>query len=205
MTALHEEATTTDSSRQLPVRAFAIVGLGGCWLAVAAAETLLGGLDALPSAAELDAGRGRVAAAGLLHVLGGTLLALGLAGVAAGAWTTVLGRIGLFSSILLTAGLGAFGMFHLVALELPDEQLRVFDGFGPWGYPILTVLLGMTLSLPLLVAGLARSHDVPWWTFGVVAAGSLLHFFGNTELTESLSHGIFALGLLSAAVHYRRR
>ena len=82
----------------------------------------------------------------------------------------------------------------------------MFDGFGPWGYPILTVLFGMTLGLPLLVAGLARSRDVPWWTFGVVAAGSLWHFLpiGNSELTESMSHGIFALGLLSAALRYRR-
>lgn len=182
-----------------------LLGLGGCWVAVALAETLLGGLDALPSAAELDAGAGRVTAAGLLHVLGGALLALGLVGVARRAWVTVLGRIGLVSGLALTAGLAAFGMFHMLALEFTDEQLRTFDGFGPWGYPILTVLFGMTVGLPLLVAGLARSRDVPWWTLGVVVAGSLLHLFGNTELTEAASHGIFALGLLAAAVSCGRR
>lgn len=199
MTALHEQPAPS-LVRGVPTRIFVVLGLGGCWVAVALAETLLGGLDALPSATELAAGSGRVTSAGLLHLLGGMLLALGLIGVAGRAWATVLGRIGLLSGIALTAGLGAFGMLHLMALELPDAQLRAFDGFGAWGSPILIVLFGMTLGLPLLVAGLARSRDVPWWAVGIVVAGSLLHFFGGTELTESLSHIVFASGLLIAAV-----
>lgn len=195
---------TTDllHERVVPPRTFALVGLGGSWIAVALAETVLGGLDALPSAAELAAGTTRVTVAGMLHLLGGVLLAVGLVGTAGSAWTTVLGRIGLLSGVVLSVGLGGFGMFHLMALELPDEQLRAFDGFGPWGLPILTVLFGMTLGLPLLVAGLARSGHVPWWPLGIVVAGSLLHFFGNTGWSEPLSHGVFALGLLSAALFY---
>lgn len=204
MTALDEQ-TKTETTRPLPTRSLAVVGLGGCWIAVALAETMLGELDALPSAAELAAGEGRVTAAGLLHVLGGVLLATGAVGIASRAWATVMGRVGLVVALALSAGLGGFGMFHLIALELPDAQLRTFDGFGAWGVPIMVVLIGMTLGLPLLVAGMARAGDAPWWAFGVVTAGALLHFFGGTGILEQVSHWMVALGLLGAALSYARR
>jgi hypothetical protein len=192
--------TTTLAPRvATTTRTLTVVGLGGCWVALALAETLLGDLDALSDAATLAEGQGRVAAAGLLHVLAGFLLALGLVGLGARACASRLTVAGLVGAALLASCLGAFGMLHLLSLEMVDEDLAKLQGFGTWGVPVLVVGLLGTWLLLLLLAGLARSGHAPWWSVGMVLVGSLLHLFGWNELAEVSSHWIVALGLVGAA------
>ncbi len=96
MTTLTPTMTASDTltGNAIPFRTMAVLGLGSFWIAIAAAETIIGSLDSLDNVAELAAGQGRVVTAGLLHMLSGVLLLLGLSGVAPIAWTSRLGRIG---------------------------------------------------------------------------------------------------------------
>jgi hypothetical protein len=185
-------------------RTLTLVGLGTCWVALALAETLLGDLDALGDAATLADGQGRVAAAGLLHVLAGFLLVLGLVGLGTRAEASRLTAVGLVGAALLAASLGGFGMLHLLALEMVDEDLDKLQGFGTWGVPVLVVGLLGTWLLLLLLVGLARGGDVPWWTVGTVLVGSLMHLFGWNELAEVSSHWLVAAGVAGAAAAVAR-
>lgn len=188
-----------------PGRALVAVGLGGCWIAMALAETVLGDLDALRDAATLSEGRSRVVAGGLLHVASGVLLVLGLAGVAPRTRSSRLLALGVVAAALLAACLGAFGMLHLLALEMDDAGLARLDRFGAWGVPLVVVALLGTWLLVLLLAGLARAGDAPWWPVGPVAAGAVLHFLALGDATEVASHWLVAAGMVAATAALVRR
>lgn len=93
-------------------------GSVGAWLAIAAAETLLGGgQDALNNVGMIQDNYVVITTAGMLHGVAGMLLIVGLTGVAPLVWASGFGRVGWFLSMTLTAGLGSFAMLHLLALE----------------------------------------------------------------------------------------
>lgn len=201
--------TTQELAQPRPVRpqvpARLVIGLGGCWVAIALGETVIGDLDALDSAAALAADRSRVVAAGLLHVLAGVLLTIGLMGLAGQMRASAVVRIGALLCGVLAPCLGAFGMLHLLALEMDDKALGRLQGFGAWGVPVLVVaLLGAFLLVALLV-GLARLGQVPWWAVALTSGGALLHFLGGTDVTEIVSHWLIAGGMVAAAVSLARR
>lgn len=180
------------------------VGLGGSWIAFALGETVIGELDALASSAELAAGSERVVAAGLLHVLAGVLLTYGLVGLTDWVRRSALTRAAVLLCGVLAPSLGAFGMLHLLALEMDDTTLEKTQGFGAWGIPVLVVALPGAFLLVLLLASLARLGAVPWWAAGVTFAGAALHLFGGTSLTEIGSHWVIAAGMLIGAVRLAR-
>lgn len=202
MTTQKLTAPTTIAPR-LPL--LAAVGIGGSWIAFALGETVIGELDALDSAAELAANSGRVVTAGLLHVLAGVLLTYGLVGLADRVRESVFVRVSALLVGLLAPCLGAFGMLHLLALELDDSTLQKTQGFGAWGVPVLVVALLGAFLLVLLLASLARLGVVPWWAVGVTFAGAALHLFGGSGLTEVGSHWLIATGMLAGALTLARR
>jgi hypothetical protein len=189
-----------------------VIAFGAAWVAVATAETLLGSRDALDDVAVIGASAGRIAAAGLIHVMAGALLAGALAVLAAPAWRTVLGRVGWVLAAVTAPCLGAFGMLHLLAVETAAPGLdaaamqqflvdRLSAAPGPWGVPVLFVAFVGTFALPVLAAGLARARVAPWAAAAVAGAGAVLHFFGGgVEALEVASHWVLAAGLAWAAV-----
>lgn len=193
----------TTTARTPPV--LAGIGLGGSWIALALGETVIGELDALESSATLAASSGRVVTAGLLHVLAGVLLTYGLVGLANRVQQSTLMKISVLLTGLLATCLGAFGMLHLLALEMDDATLEKTQGFGAWGVPVLVVALLGAFVLVLLLASLARLGAVPWWTVGLTFAGAVLHLFGGSGLTEVAAHWLIAAGMLSAAVSLAQR
>lgn len=197
-----------------PPRALAVVGLGGCWAALALAETVIGDLDTLSALGPLSESPGRIVVAGLLHLLAGVLLVLGVAGVAGAAWASRLGRAGVVLCALLAVGLGGFGMLHLLTVEMtaaidPDAisgALDRGDGRRPaWQLPVAVVALGGGWLLAVLLAGLARLGLVPWASVGVVAAGALLHFFKGDGPLEYVAHWVVAAGMVLAMTVFSRR
>ncbi|WP_400994837.1 hypothetical protein [Agromyces sp. GXQ0307] len=188
-----------------------IVALGAAWVPVAIAETLLmDGLDALDDVAVIAANSDRIATAGLLHVLGGVLLVAGLAAVAAPALRTVVGRIGWLLCALVAPCIGAFGMLHLLAVEVASDRLDAaamqeflverLGGVGPWTVPVMIAAFLGAPAVALLVAGLARFRIASWWAFAVIVVGTLAHAFGSeAEIVETASQWVVAIGLAWAA------
>lgn len=196
-------AAPTATAHRLPL--LAAVGLGGSWIAFALGETVIGELDALDSAVELAANNGRVVIAGMLHVLAGVLLTYGLVGLADQVRESVLVRVSALLVGLLATCLGAFGMLHLLALEMDDSTLEKTQGFGAWGAPVFVVAFLGAFLLVLLLASLARIGAVPWWAVGVTFAGAVLHLLGGSDLTEVASHWLIAAGMVAGAVRLARR
>jgi hypothetical protein len=200
-----------------PVRPQVPVGLaicfGGTWVAFALGETVIGELDALESAAALAADSGRVATAGLLHILAGVLLTLGLMGLWDQVRAKAVARIGALLCAALAPCLGAFGMLHLLALEMDDIALERLQGFGVWGVPVIVVALLGPFMLTVLLAGLARLGHIPWWAVALTGGGALLHLFGGALLdsflgngvSEIVSHWLIAGGMVTASVSLARR
>lgn len=195
-----ELAHPTTTAHPLPL--FAVVGLGCSWVALALGETVIGELDALDSASELAANSGRVVAAGLLHVLSGVLLTFGVMGLAERMRESTFVRVSALLCGVLATCLGAFGMLHLLALEMDDSSLANTQGFGAWGVPIIVVALLGAFLLVLLMASLARLGVVPWWAVGVAFAGAALHLVGGFEVG---SHWLIAVGMLAGALSLGRR
>lgn len=200
--------------KAFPFRTMAVLGLGSFWIALAAAETILGSLDALDNVSDLAAGQGRVVTAGLLHVLSGVLLLLGLCGVAPLAWRSRLSRTGWLMTAVMAGTLGAFGMLHLLAAEtaargLDPVAMQAFlverlGGFGAWSVPLVFLVLLGPWGVALLLAGLARRGAVPWAAFGTVVLGALVHLLWASELGEVISHWVMAAGVVLAATALAR-
>jgi len=204
--------------RPFPVRTAALLGLGGSWIAVAVAETLMSnGVDALDDVAMIAAHRGTLATAGLLHVLGGVLLGLGLTGVAAAAWSSRWSRAGWTLAATGVPCLGAIGMLHLLAVETAAAGLdtvamndflvqRLGGAGGAWALPVGIAALLLPLAVVLLLTGLARAGHLGWVPMGVFTLGMLLHLvLASNELAEVSSHWLMATGLLLTAVTLWRR
>jgi hypothetical protein len=207
-------STTTHPTRVFPAAPPSRVLLacfGASWIALAIAETLLGnGLDALDDVLMIRANSGRIATAGLLHLVTAVLLGFGLVGLAPLVRGSVTARVGWVLSMIGVPCLGAFAMLHLLALEVAAPELaadamnqylvdRLGQAGGPWLVPILYAAFIGGIGFILLVVGLARLGLVSWVAVGVVAAGVVLHAFGGTEVTETVSHWMEAAGLVLAA------
>lgn len=212
--------TTTHPDRVLPAARPSPVLLacfGASWVALAIAETLLGnGLDALDDVLTIRSSSGLIATAGLLHLLTAVLLGFGLVGLAPLVRGSVTARIGWALSVIGVPCVGAFAMLHLLAVEvaapgLPAAAMNQFlvdrlgQAGGPWLVPILYAAFIGGIGFILLVVGLARLGLVSWVAAGVVAAGVVLHAFGGSEVTETLSHWMEAAGLVLATVDIARR
>lgn len=197
----------------LSARATALaLGLG--WLPIAAAETLLGDLDALDDVAAMASGAGRIASAGLLHVLSGVLLAYAAVGLLARLRGRIGGRIGATLVLVLSTCLGAFGMLHLLALEATAADLdpaamnafldRLSEAPGWWSIPIAVVgLLGVPV-VALTCLALARAGAVGWWGPAVVTVAAVAHFVGGSGTIEIAAHWAVAVGLLTITIELTR-
>jgi hypothetical protein len=190
-------------------RATAVV-LGLSWVPLALGETLLGDLDALPDVATVAGGSGRIATAGLLHIVSAVLLGYAAVGLLARLRGHVLGRIPATLLLVVAPCLGAFGMLHLLALETTATGLdpAAMDAFldrlsaapGWWSIPVAVVaLLGLPL-LALTCLALARTGAVRWWGPVLVAAAAVGHFAGVSGVTEVASHWTAAAGLALVAI-----
>lgn len=194
-----------------PARGLAAVGLSGAWIAVAAAETLLrNGQDALNDVAMIGENHSLIAAAGMLHWAAGMLLIVALAGTAPLVWASRIGRVGWTLTVTLAAGLGAFAMVHLVALETAAAGLdgaamntfliqRLGEGTGPWLIPVLFVGLVGPWSVALLLVGLVRVHLVHWASPALFAGGAAMHMLLTGEFFETASHWVMVAGVVLAA------
>ncbi|WP_153394589.1 hypothetical protein [Ornithinicoccus halotolerans] len=201
--------TTQEFSQQTVVRrelpTLALIGLGGSWIAFALAETVIGELDALHSAAELAANGGRVTTAGLLHIVAAVLLTYALMGLVGQGRRNMPARAGALLCGVLAPCLGAFGMLHLLALEMNDSGLERLQGFGAWGLPVFVAAFLGPFLLLLLLAGLARGGEVPWWAAAVVGVGAVLHFFSGSGVVEVVSHWLIAAGMVAGALRLAHR
>lgn len=186
------------------------VPLALSWAAVAAAETLLGDLDALTDVASVSAGAGRVAAAGLLHVLAGVLLAVGAVGLLGLLRGRLVGRIAAGLVVGSAVCLGAFGMLHLLAVEVaaPDLDAAAMDAFlarlstepGWWALPVAVVALLALPALAVACLSLARADRVRWWGGAVVAVAAVGHAVLGDGWTEVAAHWLAAAGLAVVAL-----
>lgn len=200
------------AAAQFPVRQMAAVGIGGTWLAVAAAETLMSnGQDVLDDVGMIAENYPLIAVAGLLHWAGGILLVLGLAGLAPLLWASMLGRVAWLLMLPLAVGFGAFSMVHLLALETAAPGLdgaamneyltqRLGDGTGPWIIPITFVALLGPWSFLLMLISLVRLRLAVWAAPAVFVAGAVVHMLIADELAETLSLWAMAAGGVLAAV-----
>lgn len=208
-------ATTTAGQRDLPLggRGTALA-LALCWVPFAVAETLLGELDALRDVPTVAGGAGRVAAAGLLHVLSGVLLAYAAAGLLARLRGRLGGQVGAALVLVLSTCVGAFGMLHLLALETTAADLdptamnafldRLAAAAGWWSVPVGFVgLLGVPV-VALTCLALARAGAVRWWGPVVVTAAAVLHVSGGSGALEIAAHWAVAVGLVVVAVDLTR-
>ncbi|WP_157962436.1 hypothetical protein [Homoserinimonas sp. OAct 916] len=197
--------------RSFPANGMAAVGLGGAWIAVAVAETLLiGGQDALNDVGMIGENYLVITIAGMLHWAAALSLTVGLVGVAPLIWASRIGRIGWSLTTALAAGLSAFAMVHLLALETAAAGLdgpamnqflveRLGDGTGPWVIPIFFVALVGPWSFALLLFGLVRVRRVHWISPVVFVIGALIHLLFAAEILESLSVWVMAAGGMIAA------
>lgn len=197
---------------QFPARWLAAVGIGGSWMAVALAETLLGnGQDALDDVGMIAENHTLIAGAGLLHWAAGMLLVVALAGLAPLAWAGRLARIGWLLTVTIAVGFGSFAMVHLIALETAAAGLdaaamnqfliqRLGDGAGPWTVPILFVALLGPWSFLMLLLGLVRLRLVSWLAPAIFTAGALVHMLVSAEMFETMSLWTMAAGATLAAI-----
>jgi hypothetical protein len=190
------------------------LALGLSWVPIAVAETLLGDLDALDDVAAMAGGAGRIASAGLLHVLSGVLLAYAAVGLLARLRGRTGGRIGATLVLVLSTCFGAFGMLHLLALETTAADLdpaamnafldRLSEAPGWWSVPVGVVgLLGMPV-MALTCLALARSGAVRWWGPAVVTAAALVHFAGLSGALEIAAQWGVVAGLTIVAFDLTR-
>jgi hypothetical protein len=197
----------------LPARATALA-LGLCWVPLAIGETVLGELDALPDVATIAGGSSRIAAAGLLHIVSGVLLAYAAVGLLARLRGRLLGRIGAVLVLVLSTCLGAFGMLHLLALETTAADLdptamnafldRLSLAPGWWSVPVGIVgLLGLPV-VALTCLAVARTGVVRWSGPVVVTAATVLHFAGLSGALEVAAHWGVAVGLTLVAIDLSR-
>lgn len=194
-----------------PVHGLAAVGLTGFWLAVAAAETMLGdGQDALDDVVMISRSSSLITGAGLLHWLAGVLLVVALAGLAPLVWPSRVGRTGWWLSLTMTTSLGAFAMLHLLAVETAAPGLdpvgmneflvdRLGAGAGPWVGPMLLVGLVGPVSVLVLLCGVVRVGLSSWLAPALFGAGAVVHMTVPGEVVETGSHWLMAAGTIVAA------
>lgn len=188
----------------------AAIGLTGFWLAVAAAETLLGdGQDALDDVAMISRSSSLITGAGLLHWLAGVLLVVALVGLAPLVWPSRVGRAGWWLSLTMTTSLGAFAMLHLLAVETAAPGLdpvgmneflvdRLGAGAGPWIGPMLLVGLLGPVSVLVLLCGVVRVGLSSWLAPALFGAGAVVHMAVPGEVVETGSHWLMAAGTIVA-------
>lgn len=203
--------TATKALAGFPARRLAFSGIGGAWVAVASAESLMSqGQDALDDVGMIGENFSAIASAGLLHWLAGILLAVGLAGAAPLVWASRWGRAGWVLSAILAVSFGAFGMLHLMALETSAPDLdaaamnqflleRLGEGTGPWLVPILFAGLLGPWSFFVLLIGMLRVNLVSWVAPTVFMLGAVIHMLVADEMLETASLWIMAAGGLLAA------
>lgn len=208
-TVTHEQGTAIRT--KVPAHGLAAVGLTGFWVAVAAAETLLGdGQDALDDVAMISRSSSLITGAGLLHWLAGVLLVVALAGLAPLLWSSRVARVGWWLSLTMTSSLGAFAMLHLLALETAAPGLdpvamneflvdRLGAGAGPWIGPMLFVGLLGPVSVLVLLCGVVRVGLGSWLAPALFGAGAVVHAAVPGELVETGSHWLMAAGTTVAA------
>jgi hypothetical protein len=195
------------------IRTTAVV-LGVAWVPLAIGETLLGDLDALADVETVAAGSGRIAVAGLLHIVTGALLAYAAVGLHARLRGRLFGQVAASLTLIVAVCLGAFGMLHLMALEAAASSLdpaamdeflgRLSEAPGWWSVPVAVVgLLGMPV-LALTCLALARAGWVRWWGPGVVSAGAVAHFSIASGVAEIGAIWAVAVGLAIVAIDLLR-
>lgn len=194
---------------RLPDRAVA-AALGAAWAPLALGETLLGDLDALDDVALVADGSARIAAAGLLHCASGVLLAYAAVGLTARLRRRLIGRVAAWLLLVAAVCLGAFGMFHLVALETASagldpaamnaflERFSVAPGY--WALPLAVIGLLAYPLLTVVCVSLARAGIVRWRGPAIAAAATVAHAVGGQGLTELLAGWVMTAGLALVAV-----
>jgi hypothetical protein len=209
MESTHTRAVDDQHSDVRPaIRGTAVV-LGLAWLPLAVAETLLGDLDALSDVATVAGGSGRIAAAGLLQIATGVLLAAAAVGLM-GAGGRLVQRVAAGAVLVVGVCLGAFGMLHLLALETAADGLdpaamnafldRLSTAPGWWAVPVGIVgLLGLP-AVAVTCLALARAGAVRWWGPGLVSAAAIAHFALAPGAVEIAAQWAMAAGLALVAV-----
>ncbi|MBB2996548.1 hypothetical protein [Paeniglutamicibacter cryotolerans] len=197
--------------RGFPADRLAAMGIGGAWIALATAETLLlKGQDALDDVSMIGDNYWLIAAAGFLHACASVLLVVGLAGVAPLLWASASARVGWFFTAAMATGLGSFAMVHILALETAAAGLdgpamnrflveRLGEGTGPWTIPVLFVALLGPWSVVLLLFGLTRVRRIHWISPALFAGGAVAHMLIPGEIPESTSLWVMAVGGILAA------
>jgi hypothetical protein len=191
----------------LPWRRTVGVALLVGWFPVAIGEGLYGTMDDFSQLDLVAAAPGRMVAGGLIQLLGAILLIPAIVGMlhlarSSSRWLVAPAAV---LTLGLPVALGAFAQLHLVAREFarPEVDRSLMSGFvvarfndavGPWGVPVMLVLAGMTLGLPLLLAALWRARAVSIVPFSVALVHLPLHFI-ETSWSEVASHVVLAFAV----------
>ncbi|HZI96310.1 MAG TPA: hypothetical protein VFD41_02160 [Actinomycetales bacterium] len=184
---------------------------------VAAAEALLGDLDQVDDLAAIHESVGRVVAGGVLHLVGGLVVAATAVGVLQlvrrrGA---ALARAGAVLAVVCAVAAGGMAMFHLLLVELahPDldraamtefAELRLNEGAGWWALPVVLVLVTLPLSSGLLLGALVRARLVGWWVLGLFVGALVVYTAVPGEPGEIGGHVLTAVAFTAAGVSVAR-
>jgi hypothetical protein len=203
---VHASATWSVPWRRL-VGVSLVIG----WLPIAIGEALYGTMDDFSQLDLLAASPGRMIGGGLVQFFGAIVLVPAILGMIllARSRARMLTTIGGVIAIGLPVGLGAFSQLHLVAREFARpglDQVAMTEfvaGFnevgGGWMVPIMLVLLGMSLGLPLLALALRRARVISVLPVVLVIAGAAVHLLMDAVLvlswTEVASHFVLAAGV----------
>jgi hypothetical protein len=197
----------TPAAPRVPWRSLVGVSLVVGWFPIAIGEALYGTLDDFTQLELVAASPGRMIGGGLVQFLGAVVLIPAILGMVylARSRARLLTRIGGVLAIGLPVGLGGFAQLHLVAREFARPGLdraamtEFVAGFnevgGAWGVPVMVVLIGMTLGLPLLALALRRARVISVLPVVLIIAHAPMHLFMDLSWAEVASHVVLAAGV----------
>jgi len=182
--------------------ALAYAGSLGC---LATAETVVGDLDQLDSVTAIADGSSRLVVMGLIHLVGGFLLAVALVGLAQLVRGSVLGGLGWWVLAFTVPCVGAFAMLHLLAVETAAEGMdaaamgeflteRLGQGAGAWAVPVAVFALLAPVAHVLLTVALARRGVIAWAAPVLVLLGMVGHAVIGSGTSEIVSLWVLAAG-----------
>jgi hypothetical protein len=204
-------AASAPATGSVPWRRLVGISLVIGWFPIAIGEALYGTMDDFSQLDLVAANPGRMIGGGLVQFFGAIVLIPAILGMIylARSRARLLTRIGGVVAIGLPVGLGAFSQLHLVAREFvrPDLDQAAMTEFvagfnevgGGWMVPIMLVLVGMSLGLPLLTLALKRAGVISVLPVVLVIAGATIHLLMDAVLvlswTEVASHFVLAAGV----------
>jgi hypothetical protein len=190
----------------VPWRRLVGVSLVVGWFPTAIGEALYGTMDDFTQLDLVAASPGRMVGGGLVQFFGAIVLIPAILGMIylGRSRARLLTTIGGVVAIGLPVGLGGSSQLHLVAREFArpgldqaamTEFVAGFNEFGGgWGVPVMIVLVGMTLGLPLLALALRRARVISVLPVVLIIAHAPIHLFMDMSW-EVTSHFVLAAGV----------